>query len=70
MLILLVFERLATVIGHEMRSNTVRHHNSVFHDLLKHVPWGEFDRLVTVHAADARVRWLPTKSQLIVSDVN
>jgi hypothetical protein len=43
----------------------VRHHNSVFHDLLKQVPWGEFDWLVTAHAADARVRRLTTKSQLI-----
>jgi len=33
--------------------------------MLKHVPWGEFDRLVEKHRADARVRRLPTKSQLI-----
>jgi hypothetical protein len=32
----------------------VRHHNSVFHDLLKRVPWGEFDRLVAAHGSDAR----------------
>ena len=43
----------------------MRHHNSVFHDLLKRVPWGEFDRLVEAHDADRRVRRLPTKSQLI-----
>ena len=41
------------------------HKNSVFHQMLKHVPWGEFDRLVEKHRADARVRRLPTKSQLI-----
>ena len=41
------------------------HKNSVFHDLLKHLPWAEFERLVEVHGADARVRRLPTKSQLI-----
>lgn len=41
------------------------HKNSVFHDLLKHLPWAEFERLVKVHGADARVRRLPTKSQLI-----
>jgi len=29
--------------------NAIRHQNSVFHWLLKHVPWGEFDRLVAVH---------------------
>ena len=43
----------------------MRHHNSVFHDLLKRLPWSEFDRLVGVHRADHRVRRLPTKAQLI-----
>jgi IS4 transposase len=43
----------------------VRHQNSVFHDLLKRVPWGEFERLVAEQGADRRVRRLPTKSQLI-----
>lgn len=43
----------------------MRHQNSVFHDLLKQVPWGEFDRLVAAHGSDARVRRLATKSQLI-----
>ena len=45
--------------------NAMLHKNSVFHDLLKQVPWAEFDRLVQQHGADARVRRLPTKSQLI-----
>jgi hypothetical protein len=45
--------------------NAMRHHNSVFHGLLKHLPWGEFDRLVAVHRADSRVRRLTTKSQLV-----
>lgn len=43
----------------------MRHQNSVFHDILKHVPWGEFDRLVAEHQADKHVRRLPTKSQFI-----
>ena len=43
----------------------MRHHNSVFHDLLKRVPWAAFDRLVAIHGADRRVRRLPTKAQLI-----
>jgi len=43
----------------------VRHQNSVFHDLLKRVPWDEFDRLTTEHKADHRVRRLSTKSQFI-----
>jgi IS4 transposase len=43
----------------------MRHHNSVFHSILKHVPWPAFDRLVAAHGADARVRRLTTKSQLV-----
>lgn len=43
----------------------MRHHNSVFHQVLKHVPWSVFDRLVEAHGADARVRRLTTKSQFV-----
>jgi hypothetical protein len=43
----------------------VRHQNSVFHDLQKHVPWAAFDRFVEAYGADARVRRLTTKSQLV-----
>ncbi len=43
----------------------MRHQNSVFHGLLKHIPWGEFDRLTRAYQADRRVRRLPTKGQLI-----
>lgn len=43
----------------------MRHQNSVFHDLLKRVPWREFDRLVAENRADHRVRRLATKSQLV-----
>lgn len=43
----------------------MRHQNSVFHSVLKHVPWGAFDRLVETHDADARVRRLSTKSQFV-----
>jgi len=43
----------------------VRHQNSVFHAVLKHLPWADFDRLVAAHDADARVRQLTTKSQLV-----
>ena len=45
--------------------NAMRHQNSVFHGLLKHLPWGEFDRLVAVHGADSRVRRLTTKDQFV-----
>jgi hypothetical protein len=43
----------------------MRHHNSVLHGLLKHVPWSQFDALVDEHGADARVRRLSTKSQFV-----
>jgi hypothetical protein len=43
----------------------MRHQNSVFHLVLKHVPWPAFERLVETHAADARVRRLTTKTQLV-----
>jgi hypothetical protein len=43
----------------------MQHQNSVFHGVLKHVPWDAFDRLVEEHGADFRVRRLTTKSQLV-----
>lgn len=43
----------------------MRHHNSVFHSLLKHVPWSVFDRLVDKHQADHRVRQLTSKNQFL-----
>lgn len=43
----------------------MRHENSVFHGLLKHIPWAVFDQLVTTHRADYRVRRLSTRSQFV-----
>ena len=43
----------------------MRHQNSVFHGVLKHIPWGVFDRLVATHGADAKARHLSSKSHLI-----
>jgi IS4 transposase len=43
----------------------MRHQNSVFHSVQKHVPWDLFDRLVEEHKADARVRRLTTKDQFV-----
>jgi len=63
-LILLVSKRLATFWTRE-EINTMQHQNSVFHDLLKHVPWSEFERLVDDHGADARIGRLTTKSQFV-----
>ncbi|MBI1779224.1 MAG: DUF4372 domain-containing protein, partial [Proteobacteria bacterium] len=60
-LIHLRLERLATFLDTE-GTNVMRHQNSVFHSVHKHVPWVEFDRLVAAHEADYRVRRLPTRS--------
>ena len=43
----------------------MRHHNSVLHGVLKQVPWAQFDKLVEEHGADAGVRRLSTRSQLV-----
>src|SRR5690242_7312967 len=43
----------------------MRHHDTVFRELLKYVPWHRFDVLVEEHDADARVRRLSTKGQFI-----
>ncbi|RST86998.1 IS4 family transposase [Aquibium carbonis] len=43
----------------------MRHDNSVFHSLQKHIPWCVFDALVEKHRTDRRVRRLDTKSQLL-----
>lgn len=43
----------------------MRHHNSVFHQLLKHLPWEEFDALAAAHRADARSRRLTAKSHFL-----
>jgi Transposase DDE domain/Domain of unknown function (DUF4372) len=43
----------------------MRHHNSLFHQILQLVPWARFDALVDRLGADARVRRLSTKSQFI-----
>lgn len=63
-LIHLRLERLATFLNTE-GTNVMRHQNSVFHSVHKHVPWVEFDRLVAAHEADYRVRRLPTRSQFM-----
>lgn len=43
----------------------MRHHNSVLHQILKHVPWQIFEELVEVHQADKHVRRFSTKSQFV-----
>src|SRR5438132_1338507 len=63
-LILLGSERFATFWTRK-EFNTMRHHNSVLHQVLKLVPWAVFERLVDEAQADKHVRRLSTKSQLI-----
>lgn len=43
----------------------MRHQNSVFHDILKLIPWAAFDRLVEEHGSDELVRKFKTRHQLI-----
>ena len=43
----------------------MRHENSVFHQIQKHVPWAVFERLVDKYKGDHRVRRLPMKSQFL-----
>jgi hypothetical protein len=45
--------------------NAVQHQNIVFHGILKHIPWGIFDRLVEQFGADRDPRGLKTKAHLI-----
>jgi Transposase DDE domain/Domain of unknown function (DUF4372) len=48
-----------------MEISAMHHHNIVFRDILKLVPWPRFEALVDEHDADARVRQLTTKGQLL-----
>ena len=43
----------------------MRHQNSVFHSLLKHVPWHKLEQAVEKHDADALSRKLDTKRHFI-----
>jgi hypothetical protein len=62
--ILLVFERLAAF---ETRNgiHIMRHQNTVFHSLTKHVPWHKFEQLVDKYGADELSRRLTSKRHLI-----
>jgi len=43
----------------------MRHQNSVFHSLLKQVPWDKFDRIVEEHRADEMARKLNAKRHFV-----
>jgi hypothetical protein len=48
-----------------MEISAMPHHNTVFRELLKLLPWHRFERLVEEHDADGRVRRLTSKGQLL-----
>ena len=43
----------------------MRHHNTVFHSILKLVPWQALDRLVKQTKANKKVRRLSTQNQFV-----
>src|SRR5688572_21984156 len=63
-LILLGSEQFAMFWTREGTS-AMRHQNSVLHQILKLIPWSQFEQLVDKHDADKHVRRLTTKSQLV-----
>jgi len=63
-LILLCSKRLATFWDTE-KDQAMLHQNSVFHSLLKHVPWYRLDQSVEKYGADDLSRTLDTKRHFI-----
>src|SRR4029077_19265044 len=45
--------------------HAMRHQNSVFHGLTKHIPWSKFEQIVEKYGTDQLVRKLTTKRQFI-----
>ena len=62
--ILLRFDVLPTIKTRE-GSHAMRHHNTVFHTVLKLVPWHALDRLVDKFKANKKARRLTTQNQFI-----
>ena len=65
MALIFCFPNVWQRVGTRKGTDAMRHQNSVFDTVLKHVPWHVFDRLVGAHGADARVRRLSTRDQFI-----
>ncbi len=55
---------MANVTGHE-EVKAVPHHNSVFHTMLKLVPWHEFEAAVARHGGAGVTRGFSFASQLV-----
>ena len=62
--ILLCFEHLPMFATQE-ETHAMRHHNTVFHTVLKFLPWHVVDRLVERYRANKKVRRLTTQNQLV-----
>jgi IS4 transposase len=62
--ILLCFDVLPTITTRN-GIHAMRHQNSVFHSLLKHVPWDKFEGIVEKYGADELARKLNTKRHFV-----
>jgi Transposase DDE domain/Domain of unknown function (DUF4372) len=62
--ILLGFDRSPTVWT-QKKEHAMRHHNTVFHSILKLIPWNVMDRLVDRFGSNKHVRRLTTQNQLV-----
>src|SRR5215212_4633116 len=62
--ILLCFDVLPTITTRN-EAHAMRHQNSVFHSLLKQIPWDKFDGIVEKYQADELARKLNTKRHFV-----
>ena len=62
--ILLGFEH-SPMFETRKKDHAMRHHNTVFHAVLKLVPWGVLDRLVDQFGTNRKVRRLTTQNKFI-----
>jgi Domain of unknown function (DUF4372) len=63
--LILLGSRRLRINWKEERMNAVRHQNSIFHGVLKHVPWASLDRLVEKHEAGRDPRSLQARAHLV-----
>jgi Domain of unknown function (DUF4372) len=64
--LILLVSRVSRLTWTHKGINAVRHTNSVFHDILKLVPWAAFDRLVDEYGTDEAARRFTTRNQFLV----
>ena len=63
--LILLVSRVSRLTWTRKGINAVRHTNSVFHDILKLVPWAAFDRLVDDYGTDEAARRFTTRNQFL-----